>query len=256
MKLFNFTTLAAIGLLSSSLLAMPAFSASFDCGKASTWVEKTVCSNPELSRLDEAMAKNYKNTLAKAFEYEDSKLYKEEVRDGQFKWLSFQRNTCKSEACLIREYKEHTNNKSSSTVVHTRDNGNKPIPSKVAFGNFFNRVNISMYNPDTQRWENMGDATNSLAINKVSNNAYLSKIESVLIFKNAHTCEISNATARWSENHWVLKDRQGSKTAELRLYPAVYKGKNQLLLKDIDSSYRELNCGMHGYFDGIVMHAE
>jgi len=46
------------------LLSTQATAASFDCKKASIWVEKTVCSNPELSKLDEQMAKEYANTLA------------------------------------------------------------------------------------------------------------------------------------------------------------------------------------------------
>ncbi|WP_160296756.1 hypothetical protein [Sphingomonas sp. ERG5] len=34
----------------------PAGAASFDCAKASTRVEKLVCSDPQLSRLDERLA--------------------------------------------------------------------------------------------------------------------------------------------------------------------------------------------------------
>jgi uncharacterized protein YecT (DUF1311 family) len=45
------------------LLSSPAFSASFDCKKAASWLEKTVCSNPELSRLDEEMAKAYSDAM-------------------------------------------------------------------------------------------------------------------------------------------------------------------------------------------------
>lgn len=107
MKLFNFTTLTAIGLLSSSLLAMPAFSASFDCGKASTWIEKTVCSNSELSQLDENMAKKYKAELASADNEDYSQNHRVITKNAQRQWLKFQRNTCQSEACLIREYQEY-----------------------------------------------------------------------------------------------------------------------------------------------------
>ncbi|MDB5805382.1 MAG: hypothetical protein JWN73_2704 [Betaproteobacteria bacterium] len=40
--------------------------ASFDCAKASAKVEKAICANPELSRLDERMAEAYKRQLAAA----------------------------------------------------------------------------------------------------------------------------------------------------------------------------------------------
>ena len=46
------------------LLATQATAASFDCSKAASWVEKTVCANPELSKLDEDLAKAYSDALA------------------------------------------------------------------------------------------------------------------------------------------------------------------------------------------------
>ena len=54
-----FIIVVIFGLLSTQALA-----ASFDCNKATTWLEKTVCSNPELSKLDEELAKAYHDALA------------------------------------------------------------------------------------------------------------------------------------------------------------------------------------------------
>jgi len=42
------------------LIAPVAFSASFDCGKAKSTVEKAICSNDELGKLDEELAGAYK----------------------------------------------------------------------------------------------------------------------------------------------------------------------------------------------------
>ncbi len=50
--------IATIGILGTCLLSTHANAASFDCNKATTWIEKTICTNTELSDLDEAMAKN------------------------------------------------------------------------------------------------------------------------------------------------------------------------------------------------------
>ena len=44
-------------------LFSPAQAASFDCAKAKTRVERLVCADPELSRLDEAMALAYRDAL-------------------------------------------------------------------------------------------------------------------------------------------------------------------------------------------------
>ncbi|MGO3641080.1 MAG: hypothetical protein ACTJFK_03875, partial [Psychrobacter sp.] len=82
---------------------------------------------------------------------------------------------------------------------------------------------------------------------------HLSIIEGVLIFTNAHICDLGESKAIWSENHWVINDDQPDQSVDLRLYPAIYQGKNQLLLRDMDDQYRKLHCGMRGYFDGIVL---
>uniref|UniRef100_UPI00387E9933 lysozyme inhibitor LprI family protein n=1 Tax=Psychrobacter sp. GW64-MNA-CIBAN-0177 TaxID=3140449 RepID=UPI00387E9933 len=57
--------------LGTALLFTHAHSASFDCEKAATWVEKTICESSELSNLDEAMANKYKQELANNSGYED-----------------------------------------------------------------------------------------------------------------------------------------------------------------------------------------
>ncbi len=64
------------------------------------------------------------------------------------------------------------------------------------------------------------------------------------------------ARAKWSQNHWIISDDQQDEAAELRLYPALYNGKTQLLLRDMDNRYRALHCGMRGYFDNMVLERE
>lgn len=64
------------------LLSTQAIAASFDCHKAATWLEKTVCSNPELSKLDEELAKAYHDALASL-----SPEGQEETKQYQQQWL-------------------------------------------------------------------------------------------------------------------------------------------------------------------------
>lgn len=249
------SALVIISILGTTLLSTVANSASFDCKKAATGAEKTVCTNAELSKLDDAMANKYKRDLANIANEEDIETYKNNMIIDQKLWLNFQRNTCKDTKCLIREYKEHIGEK---TYYDWNDKQSSyDLPNKNAFGAFYKNFQISIYNIDGKRKNTLQDATNALSINKVDNKPYLSIIEGVLIFNNAHTCEIEATKATWSQNHWVINDDdQQDETVELRLYPALYKGKAQLLLRDIDNQYRELHCGMRGYFDGIVLEQE
>ncbi|CAN6959471.1 Lysozyme inhibitor LprI N-terminal domain-containing protein [Psychrobacter okhotskensis] len=249
------SAVAIITTLGVCLLSTYANSASFDCKKATTWVEKTICESTELSKLDEAMAKKYKNDLINESNDKDSKDW---VIYEQRTWLKFQRNTCKDTSCLIREYKEYIEEKSHDAL--SKSDSSKPnrsdLPSKNAFGKFSESTQISMYNPDTERWDDAEEAENSISIHKVANKPYLAIIEGVLIFTNAHTCEIEVSKATWSQNHWVISDEQQNEATELHLYPASHKGKTQLVLTDPDNQFRERHCGMRGYFDGIVLERE
>ncbi|WP_394209965.1 lysozyme inhibitor LprI family protein [Psychrobacter piscatorii] len=250
--------ITTIGILGTCLFSTYANSTSFDCNKAATWVEKTVCESSELSKLDDTMAKKYKSNLDAAPDYEDSKAFKDRFIANQHTWLNFQRNTCKSEECLIREYKEYIEEQTNYGVARNFSDELSPsdLPSKSAFGKFSQTSQISIYNSGTQRWEDTGEAKNTVSIHSIDNKPYLSIIDGVLIFTNAHTCDLGESKAIWSENHWIINDEQSNNDVELRLYPAFYKGRTQLLLRDFDNQYRELHCGMRGYFDGIVLERE
>lgn len=250
--------LASLIILGTTLLPAAAHSASFDCKKAATWTEKRVCANSELSKLDDAMAEKYKRDLANTSDYEDSEIFKGNMIIDQRLWLRFQRNTCTDTECLIREYKEYIEDKNYNGVAWDfADELNlSSLPNKNSFGEFSQDVEVPMYNSENNDWKVVAKTTNSVLIYRVANKPYLAIIDGILVFTNGHTCEIEESKATWSENHWVIDNDLQNETAELRLYPALYKGKTQLLLKDMDNKYRELHCGMRGYFDGIVLERE
>jgi uncharacterized protein len=70
--------------------------ASFDCGKAASEIEKIICGNDELSRLDESLNKAY----LKALEWKD---IKNRIIKSQRQWLKV-RNACKDAECLKTAY--------------------------------------------------------------------------------------------------------------------------------------------------------
>ncbi|WP_139786834.1 lysozyme inhibitor LprI family protein, partial [Desulfamplus magnetovallimortis] len=70
--------------------------ASFDCKKAGSIIEHIICSNEELSILDEELAKAYKN----AKQHTDQKVLKKE----QINWIKTKRSDCKDVQCLRNVY--------------------------------------------------------------------------------------------------------------------------------------------------------
>jgi uncharacterized protein len=85
-------------LLLLTLLITSLFSASFDCKKASTEVEKFVCSDEELSRLDGELGKAYKELLSKAND-SDRKM----IRQEQKEWIKY-RNEAGVDERIIKEH--------------------------------------------------------------------------------------------------------------------------------------------------------
>lgn len=49
--------------ISLIFLTSISYAASFDCNKASTFIEKAICSESELSKLDDLLGKSYKKAL-------------------------------------------------------------------------------------------------------------------------------------------------------------------------------------------------
>jgi uncharacterized protein len=77
------------------IVATQSLAAGFDCAKAATAVEKRICANPELSQLDDQLAKAYKPE-GNAADFE---------RSIQRRWLK-ERNKCADDACLQAAYAE------------------------------------------------------------------------------------------------------------------------------------------------------
>lgn len=76
-----------------------AFGASFDCAKASLAAEKWVCENPDISRLDDRLARAYQSRLAEA-------RVRSNARRDQARWLAEVRNECQTAACVRAAYME------------------------------------------------------------------------------------------------------------------------------------------------------
>jgi uncharacterized protein len=73
--------------------------ASFDCKKAVSQIEKQICNDPLLSRLDSVLADNYSTMLEADFGGSKATLKAE-----QRAWIN-RRNACKDRSCLVEVYR-------------------------------------------------------------------------------------------------------------------------------------------------------
>jgi len=90
------------------LLALPVQAANFDCAKAGTRIEKMICADAELSKLDEELSAAYKTVL-------QDKTKAKAVKQAQKQWMK-ERNGCVDGACVKRIYEARL---LSITVTHT-----------------------------------------------------------------------------------------------------------------------------------------
>jgi uncharacterized protein len=91
----NLRLVLALPLLVATV-ATTADAASFDCGKATSRVERLICADRELSELDDVLATAYKAQLAESPAPED-------LRREQRHWLK-KRDVCPDSDCVRRTY--------------------------------------------------------------------------------------------------------------------------------------------------------
>ncbi len=72
-------------------------SPSFNCDKAYSYTEKTICSNVILSELDKKMKDEYNKLIS-------DKNIKSKAIAAQREWIKYTRNTCNTATCLKNEY--------------------------------------------------------------------------------------------------------------------------------------------------------
>lgn len=80
------------------VLVVSARAASFDCAKAGTKVERLICADPEISKLDDGLAASYKAAL-------QNQSQAEEIRQSEKLWILL-RNDCTDAGCIKKSYED------------------------------------------------------------------------------------------------------------------------------------------------------
>jgi uncharacterized protein len=80
----------------AGLISNPVSGQSFDCDKASNFVERTICANPQMARSDELMFAEFIQAIGRLGTGDT-------VRASQRQWL-VSRNSCRDENCIRQHY--------------------------------------------------------------------------------------------------------------------------------------------------------
>jgi uncharacterized protein len=93
------------------VLSLTAHAASFDCAKAGTKVEKLICADAALSKLDEDLNVAYKAAV-------QDKQQTGAIKQAQKRWMK-ERNSCADVACVKWLYEIRLQGLSFRTIAHT-----------------------------------------------------------------------------------------------------------------------------------------
>jgi uncharacterized protein YecT (DUF1311 family) len=218
------------------LFTTQANAASFDCKKASTWLEKTVCSNPELSKLDEQMAKAYQDALASL-----SPKGQKETREYQKRWLKETLPNCKNDKqdisveCLKYNYKDRIKQLQHSLIKFPDrifrnvqvmyGETDEACPDDIA-SKGLGYPQIEYPRNENEKFWNTFISQKARTELKIDDGCTDTSIEYTVIFSNKHT--ISLLTGRSSNPHgaahsfqfttsfcWLLEEKKELRTSDL-----------------------------------------
>jgi uncharacterized protein len=207
--------------------------AGFNCEKASSAVEKIICSDSELSRMDENMTAAYKKAAASAVDpvplSADQKL-----------WLKNTRNACRDASCLGKAYQER---------IAELDKWNEPADKndRDIFGNYTVTRNNYIHNPDTGRDE-PARTTDCLTIKRSKGDRiYFSFI---LVGANGHTCSMDGEAVFKGSAYQSLPEKNNPDyPKDCRINIRIKR--NTILIEDLNGGCKESFCGMRAVIDGV-----
>jgi uncharacterized protein len=104
----------------AAMAGLQAQAASFDCAKASSQTEKSICASDQVSMLDEELSKVYTDA---ARTHTNSNA----LRASQREWLRNTRDKCQDEACLVNVYQRRI----ASLRPNTAPSGSEVKPAAV-----------------------------------------------------------------------------------------------------------------------------
>lgn len=233
--------------------------ADFDCGKAETSVERLICSDSQLSEMDDKLSVKYKQQLARAVDT-DKKVpqgtmpniewsAESQTKNRQVAWLNLERNTCITVDCLKAEYLSRLSDfddRGRSTEGEARFDllpKASTIPDRV-FGTYTAMADLTSVNENHTGFEKYGEHEDYVKIvDAKDGNA---NVEIWLTFENNHVCQFEG-TGVWRENHVEVYEQ-----AELNQPPCrlrLYSDGKAVLLRDPGHICAQMSCGARGSLD-------
>lgn len=227
---------------SMAFLLTSAYAASFDCLKASSEVEKIICGDEELSRLDDSLSEAYQEAL----KTEASKTQPEaKIIESQRQWLKKVRNRCQNAACLKKAYETRIRElgwfRGGGTITAA-----EPVSGTYARTDLIRDMSVPK-----ETWE-YAESTMNLSMKDKNTFTF----DLYIYGGGFHTCELSGLAVRRGrffecrvEGPWSLFEGDEPGDCILKF---SFQG-DFVRLEDETGKCRHF-CGQGGWFDGVMMY--
>lgn len=213
------------------LTQTPIQAAGFNCAKAGTVIEKSICADPELSRLDDRLNAAFK--AASAGTPDGSAL-----NYDQHHWLKAVRNRCSDVDCLVTVYQER---------IAVLSEWNQAGGAEDITGNYtVDRPNF-LFNPEKQKEEAI-TSTDCLSVKWGRQSGIDFSFE--LIGANGHSCSMSGHAERQGRIWRYQPDPAATDEAERSCRFELTPRRHTLLLSDPNGTCRQYYCGARAGIDG------
>lgn len=168
-------------ILSWSALLVTAQAASFDCARASTKIEKMICGDAELSRLDEDLGATYKSAMQSDKEVET-------IRQAQKRWMK-SRNSCSDVTCLRDSYKTRMAEFELGMKTEIIEGKTNPVCSKIIL-NDIHHIDFRLLHALSPNLDEGRFFQNGMARVDIDNNGYSDNVVRVN-FSGRRGCDSS-----------------------------------------------------------------
>lgn len=213
------------------LLAWSASAASFDCSKAATVVEKTICATPRLSALDDELATTYAAARKNAA-----------LRDAQRKWLADERNACDdAEECIEAAYLTRI----AQLRFASKSFAKQKPPARILGRYSHVKQNCTPSEDDANEYDCEGTIEDYVEVRRSRGNALT--VTSELSAVMGHSCSIEEQPAEWvgDELRVAMLDESDQPICVLLLH----FGQEGVSLSDPHGRCSDTFCGARAGFD-------
>jgi uncharacterized protein len=159
--------------------------ASFDCGKAASEIEKLICGDDELSKLDESLNKAYLEALKRTI--------KKQIIKSQRQWLKNERNACQNAECIKKAYETRIWELGLSSygivisIPPNRSTSSSKAPPKVSKSQAIEPPDEAIQTKTEQQHESATDSVNNTPVVKNLRNLIITGKVSTLAGRTSMT---------------------------------------------------------------------